>query len=126
MRKENKWLIGKYAMIIIMLSLLFIKKRDAQSIGMGIGIIIGIILITFFRFKHPEKYKSDERLEKLGSKATLWSWTATFVVVTLIYWLNYLGYINLNSTQVIGIIFWGMIITIMIFRWYFIRKPDVK
>ncbi len=126
MEKATKWLIGKFVIIVIMLALLLIKKRDAQSFGVAIGMIVGIVAITFFRFKNPEKYKSDERLEKLGSRATLWSWTITFIVVISIYWLEYLEFISLTATHIITIVFWTMVITIILFRIYFIRKSDVK
>ena len=37
-----------------------------------------------------EKYQTDERLKKLSSYAVAWSWTISLMVVTFIYWLNYL------------------------------------
>ena len=124
MKTEHKWLVGKIALIAAMLSLLLLKRTDPEAIGMSIGVIAGIIVILFFRLRNPEKYKSDERLEKLSSKATLWSWTVTFFIVISIYWLNYLGYISMTGTLTIALIFWVMIITIMVFRLYLLRKPE--
>ncbi|MBW2975799.1 hypothetical protein KY366_08840 [Candidatus Woesearchaeota archaeon] len=126
MGKENKWLIGKILLISVMLAMLLIKKNDPQSIWMASGIIAGIIIIAFFRFKHPERYRSDERLERLGSRAALLSWTSTFILVTFLYWMDYLGFISLTATQLITSVFWMMIITIMGFRFYLLRKPDIR
>ena len=126
MKKEHMWLVGKFVVILIMLALLFVKKQDAQSIGIGVGVIVGMIVISFFRIKYPDRYKSDERLERLSGKATLWSWTASFIIVILLYWLSYLEYINLSGTLLISIIFWAMVISIVSFRIYLLRKGDVK
>ena len=126
MEKGTKWLIFKATLILVMLGLMFFKEINEQLITIAISMIMVMILITFLRFKYPEKYKKDERLEKLSAYAVSWSWTVSLMIVTFVYWLNYLDYISLTADQIITIIFLTMVITIVLFRIYFMRKADIR
>ena len=121
-RKELKWLGVKIVLIVILLALLLFKDRSPETLSIAAGIIIVVLLITFLRIKNPEKYKSDERLEKLSSKATAWSWLLTLVLVTVLYWLQTLEYVALTGTGIISLVFFVMVISQVWFRIYFFKK----
>lgn len=126
MEKYTKWLIVKIVLIVVLLALAFIKDINETTISIGISMIMVLFIISFLRFRHPEMYKTDERLERLSAKAVSWSWTVSLIVVAFVYWLNYLGYIGLTADQIILGIFLVMVISIIVARIYFLRKPDVK
>ena len=121
MKKENKWLVFKIFLIVVMLALALFKGLNETTISIAISMLMVLILITFLRFKYPEKYKTDERTEKLSAYSVSWSWMVSLVVVTFIYWLNYLQYINLAAETIILIIFLTMVISIIVSRIYFFK-----
>jgi len=116
----------KYILIFVMLALLFFKRSDPASIGMGIGVITGIFVILFFKSKYPEKYRSDERLERLSDKSESWSWKITLFLSIFLYWLDYLEFIELSAKLMISIIFWVMVASIIGARLYLFRRPDIR
>lgn len=115
----------KFGLIVVMLGLLIFQRPDAQSISISISIVMTMLLVTFFRLKNPEKYKVDERMMKLSGYATSWSWMITLVVVTLLYWNNYIGMFEISSGAVITTVFLVMVISIVALRAYFLRKGDI-
>jgi hypothetical protein len=125
MRKETKWLIAKIVLIVILLGLFLFKDRSPEAISIAVSIVMAMLLITFLKSKNPERYKSDERLEKLSSRATAWSWTLTLILVTVLYWLQSLEYIALTGTGIITLVFFVMVISQIWFRIYFFKKGMV-
>jgi hypothetical protein len=121
-KKEIKWLLVKIVLIVILLALLLFKDRSPQAISIAVSILMVMVLITFFRLRNPEKYKSDERLEKLSSRATAWSWLLTLILVTVLYWLQSLEYIAITGTGIITLVFFVMVISQVWFRLYFFKK----
>ena len=53
----------------------------------------------------------DERTRKLGARAVSFSWIITFVAVNLFYWINYFKVVDLNLSQVLGLLFFIMILS---------------
>ena len=84
-----------------------------------------IVILTLFRRKHPETYRKDERTIKLGAYGTSWSWMLTFIFVALLYWGDYVKLIQIPASAALGLVFFFMTVTMIAFRWYYLRKGDI-
>jgi hypothetical protein len=78
--------------------------------------------ITLMKRKYPEKYHKDEMTKKIGAYTASWSWMITLLVVTFLFWFDYLGMMPLSASQVILIVFITMISTVIVFRAILMRR----
>ncbi len=124
-RSEIYWTIFKVVLIAIMLALLLFKKRDTATISVALSIVMTLIILLYLKSKNKERYIKDERTIRLSGYAVSWSWFVTLVVVTMLYWNDYIGLVNISAKSLITTIFLVMVISISFFRFYFFRKPDV-
>ncbi len=125
MKSYVKWLVVKAVLIAVMLALLLARNFDAASISVSAWMLVAVVIIFAYSLRHPERQRKDERTEWLSSHAASWSWMITLVVVTMLFWLDYTGWASLTGSQTVSAIFAVMVITIISFRWYFMRKGDV-
>lgn len=86
-----------------------------------------VFLATAFKlFRSGELPDRDERTKKLAAYGITYSWLFTLVVMTILIWVDYFGLFELTVKGVLGILFFFMIISANVFRWYFMRKGDVE
>jgi apolipoprotein N-acyltransferase len=120
MKTKNEMIRWVLVAIMILLAAIYKSPEDALYIGISIAIIV--VLVTYRRKKDPEKDIVDERMKKLGSTAAAYSWTATFVMVSIFYWFYYLKIVEMPGEVAVALIFAFMAATLMIFRFYLNRK----
>jgi len=92
-------------------------------------IVIGVVLIAngVYRYiRYGELPERDERTRKINAFATAYSWWTTMVFIAIIMWLNHFSIVNLNSTQILGLILFVMGATAVLFKWYLMRKGDIE
>jgi len=131
MKKEiknaKKMLLVKILIIFTMLgSMLYFRGANSASISVASSIVAVAVITTIIRWKKPEAYKKDERTVKLSSYAGTWSWYVSLLVVTALFWTNYLGLLEWGVNDILSIIFFTMTATILGFRFYFMRRGDVQ
>ncbi len=119
---DLKWLVFKAAMIGVMLALLLWRSFDQMSITVSMSIVVTIAAIMLMRKKYPERYRKDEMTRKIGTYSASWSWMITLVVVTFLFWFDYLGMMPLSASNVILIVFVTMVSTVIVFRAVLMRK----
>ncbi len=49
----------------------------------------------------------------------------TFVFVAVLYWGDYIGIFDMPASTVLGLVFFFMTVTMIAFRWYYLRKGDI-
>ncbi len=125
MLNGNKAIFAKIIFGVVVISLLLWNGVNEVTISAAASILAVIILASFIRKRHPERYQKDERISKLSAYASTWSWFFTFMLVAILFWVDYLKIIEMTPTMVIGIIFAFMAGSVMIFKWHFMRKGDV-
>lgn len=126
-KNAKKMLLVKILIIVAMLgSMLYFRGSDSASISVASSIVIVVVLTTAIRWKKPDAYKKDERTLKLSSYAGTWSWYVSLLVITALFWTNYLGLLEWTVNDVLSVMFFTMIATIIGFRFYFMRKGDVE
>lgn len=126
MKNERKSEIIRLALVGMAVSLLFWGRGDPASITISVNITAIIVVMSFFRRRYPEKYIRDERTKKLGAYAVSWSWQLSYMLVAVLILADYLGYFSMPAGALLGVIFFFMTATMLIFRWYFLRKEDIE
>ncbi|GEM_PF-3833595 len=126
MKQKTKINTIRLALASAIIGLLAWKGSTTVNIAIGLNIVIIMALITYTRKKYPERYMKDERTNKLSAYAASWSWMITFITVTILFWIDYVKYIEFSASQMINIIFWLMLLSLMIARWVVFTKGDAE
>lgn len=131
------WTKKEYPLIVVWIILIlyllidsvfrnqFTKYEQTWTTYMGLFyfFIIVLLVISGFIFFRKKEIPADERTKKIKYKAKHHSWDVTYVLVivlTVIAHLLQLTYIQLGLLIILS-----MIITQLIFVWYFSIKGDV-
>ncbi len=125
MENDNLWLVFKVTMIAVMLSLLLWFRFDQMSITISASIFLSMAAIMMMRKRYPERYRKDERTQKVSAYAASWSWMVTLLVVTFLFWFDYLGMNIFTAGQTITVVFLTMVASIIAFRIIAFRRGDL-
>ncbi len=128
--------LEKYIKISYTLALAFIMAgialvamfKEYQQVGISLINIGSIILfVTFIRAK---RYRSgpvkDERTIKIGAYGLSYSWLITFILISILFWVEEFELAQITVKQVLAILMFTMIITAKGIQWYLFRKGDVE
>ncbi|MEA3343993.1 MAG: hypothetical protein U9Q92_07580 [archaeon] len=89
------------------------------------GTIMAVIGVIHYN-KFGAGLTQDERTRKLGSRALSYSWLITFVMLNIIFWIDYLNIIKITLSQGLGIILFTMVLSAGILQWILKRKGIVN
>lgn len=117
------------AVILILIGIfLVVTYNDYQTQGIGFinaGSIA--ILITFIKARRYRKGPiKDERTVKMGAYGLSYSWLITFILISLLFWIDLFDIVHLTVKQILAILMFTMIITAKGIQWYLFRKGDVE
>ena len=127
--KTDKIVMGSGIALCIGAIALLMTLRNMDIVIFLALIIVGVIcLITAFSkyLGYRENPKTDERTRKLSAFATTYSWFITFVLVNILFLLDYFGRLTINVSQTLGLIFFVMLLTMAGITMYFKRKGYVE
>ena len=88
-------------------------------------LVAGVIsLITGFSkyLGYRESPRTDERTRKIGAFAATYSWFTTFVLINILFLLNYFGRLTITVSQVLALLFFVMLVTMLGMNMYFKQK----
>jgi hypothetical protein len=115
--------------ILILAGIFFtVFFKDNSSVPV-ILIVMGMIVfvISAFRlFRQGDLPDRDERTKKLAAYGITYSWLFTLVLITILYWVEFLDLAELTSEAILGILLFFMLISANVFRWFFMQKGDVE
>ncbi|MFO7793274.1 MAG: hypothetical protein R6W73_09920 [Candidatus Saliniplasma sp.] len=84
-----------------------------------------IIITTVLKYTAYGEITHDERTRKLGSAALSFSWFLTFILVNIIFWIDYFDLIELTVAQTIGLILFFMVLSGSVLQWIYKKKGDL-
>jgi len=123
---KDNLLMLKVGVIVAMAALLLLLVGITEAtLSVSFTMIMVLLILVIFKTKNPGLYSKDERTIKLSSFAASWSWMVTIIVVSLLFWIEYTGVIQLTSYEMIAYIFITMVGSIVAFRFYFMHMGDV-
>jgi|GEM_PF-230954 len=127
-KKEYKYklALGVVLMLAGILSAAFFEVNASIPIFL-ITMGLTMFVITAFRhFRQGDLPDRDERTKKLAAYGITYSWLLTLVLITVLYWVEFLGLAELTAGATLGILLFFMIASANVFRWYFMQKGDVE
>jgi len=88
---------------------------------------LALIVISVVRgIRYGDMPERDERTKKLSAYGVSYSWFFTLVFLAVLFWVDYFNVLKLTVTQVIGVVYFVMIVTAISFQGYYKRKGDVE
>jgi hypothetical protein len=109
---------------IFMIALQLINAQVSSSI-LSIGITI-IIIAIFRKIRKKTMPEKDERIKKLSMYGLGYSWITTFLVITIFFWFDYFGFVNITTQQYYSVLLITMILSAIVFQKFLYIKGDVQ
>ncbi|MDD5348233.1 MAG: DUF2178 domain-containing protein [Candidatus Omnitrophica bacterium] len=81
-------------------------------------------IVFYWKMKKGVKVVRDERVDRVARKASSWSWWFSYVLIALLFWVQYLKLYPLTVDLVLGIMFYFMIATYIVAQWFINRSPN--
>jgi len=123
---KNRLTLGFLVMLFgIFLEYMFEIDKIITIVLINSGAIL-VIYNLYYHIKYREVPSKDERIRKIANAGLAYSWVITFLIITAIFWIDYFNWFEITVQQVVGIIYFGMIISALIFQTYFKRMGDVE
>ncbi len=121
----------KYRMIagvlLVLLGLSLQLQGFSSIISIPVMVAGMLFLVTAVRiYREGDSPRGDERTRKLGAFASAYSWFSVLMLACLLFWVDYLDLAELSVQHVLGLVIFFMIATLVLFRWYFVRKGDAR
>lgn len=122
--------IGYTLAIILMIAGIFIIGYYEENIMTGISLLnTGSILffVIYLRFKRAQKGPfKDERTVKIGAYGLSYSWLITFILISILFWVEATGMAQMTVKGVMAILMFTMIVSAKGIQWYLFRKGDIE
>jgi hypothetical protein len=128
LQKGYKYKLTLGAILILAGIFFTVFFKDNSSVPV-ILIVMGMVVfvISAFRlFRQGDLPDRDERTKKLAAYGITYSWLFTLVLITILYWVEFLDLAELTSEAILGILLFFMLISANVFRWFFMQKGDVE
>jgi len=87
--------------------------------------IFAVGMVMYWRMKKGQKVIRDERVNRVAQKASSWSWFLSYVLITILFWVQYLKLYALTVELVLGLMFYFMVFSYIICQWYLNRQPNL-
>lgn len=123
---KKKLTLGVFLTLVGILSAAFFEVDSSIPIFLIIMGMVIFIMTSFRLFRQGDLPDRDERTKKLATYGITYSWILTLVLITVLYWVEFLGLAELTAETILGILLFFMIISANAFRWYFMQKGDVE
>lgn len=101
-------------MLLVFLGIFFQVSRLAQGIIPLVFMNSGTILVVIAVISH-NRYGAgitqDERTRNIGARALAYSWLLTFVLVNILFWIDYTDVFEISASGVLGILLFTMVLS---------------
>lgn len=109
---------------MFMIARQIIDAKISSSI-LSIGVTM-IIIAVFRKLRKKTMPEKDERIKKLSMYGLGYSWIVTFLVITIFFWFDYFGFVNISTQQYYSVVFVTMILSAVAFQTFLYKKGDVE
>ncbi len=95
----------------------------------GVLITAGIIMLVVTSaklLKTGEGPQQDERTRRIGAWGLSYSWFTTFLLLFVLFWIDYLELLRLDARAVLLVVAMAMALSARLFQWHFFSKGDVE
>lgn len=113
---------------ILMISGLILMVTKTMNDILAIFMLFGIVafLTNFFNYVGMDKKAKDERIRKIGTYATTYSWNITLVFVTFLVITMYWAQNIHNPLELMGVVIFVMVATMLVSNTILSRIGDIE
>ncbi|ABR54230.1 putative hypothetical protein [Methanococcus vannielii SB] len=123
---KTRLILGFLTMLFgIFLEYMFEIDKLITIVLINLGAIL-VVYNLYYHIKYREIPSKDERIRKTANAGLAYSWVTTFLIITLIFWIDYFKWLEITIQQVIGLIYFVMIISALLFQTYFKKMGDIE
>jgi hypothetical protein len=101
-------------MTLVFLGIFFqvsnLAKGVIPLIFMNAGTILIVIAVIAYN-KYGAGITQEERTRALSARALCYSWLLTFVLVNVLYWVDYTSVLKYEASHILGIILFTMVLS---------------
>lgn len=128
LRNGDKYKLASGILLMLagILSTAFFEDDSSFPVILIVMGMVIFIMTSFRLFKRGNLPDRDERTKKLAAYGITYSWLFTLVLITILYWVEFLGLAEFTSEAILGILLFFMLISANVFRWFFMQKGDVE
>lgn len=117
--------IGSAILVIVALALIIGKTmNDYLAVGMLLGAMI--FLSSFLQYIGMEKPARDERVRKIGTLSTTYSWYVTLIFVCFLLVTGYWSGVPRTPAELLGVTIFVMVVTMLGINTYLNWRGDVE
>lgn len=113
--------------VILMISGLILMATKTMTDLLAIFMLLGVaaFVTNFFNYLGLDEKAKDERLRKIGTYATTYSWNITLVFVSFLVITMYWAQNIHNPLELMGVTIFVMVATMLIANTILRRKGDI-
>jgi len=87
--------------------------------------IFAVGVVFYLRMRKGDRKIRDERVNRVAEKASAWSWFASYALIALLFWVQYLKLFPLTVEMVLSIMFYFMVGSYLVAQAYLNRQPNI-
>ncbi len=121
-------LVSGLAITLLFLLLMVVNPNSAGTVSFQAGLTFGIILLFIAGIRLRKRKDSeiqDERTKKIGTYGISCSWYLTYLIIIILFWATYTGFITISTSTLFLILILVMPVSNAVFQWYYSQKGDV-
>ncbi len=113
------------ACITAVLIVVFNQGQDVTPL-LFMWLIIGIIIFWTVLKRRNTDVINDERTRALSNKSVAYSWWFNYVLISLLLWFDYSGFMVLSTMQFGGVLMFSMLISNSLIKRYLLSKGEAE
>ncbi|MFA6328224.1 MAG: hypothetical protein WCY41_02145 [Candidatus Micrarchaeia archaeon] len=92
---------------------------------LAVGGLVGAIIIAFSFYRRKSGVVlNDERTIAIHNRAAMYSWWVSYVMIAVLFWFDYSGYMKLTAIQFGGVILFTMLLSQLFIKRYLLYRGD--
>ncbi|MHC1582303.1 MAG: hypothetical protein ACXQT5_04835 [Candidatus Syntropharchaeia archaeon] len=120
MKEEHRLIIG--VGMFLTSTALEIFWSDIDDLVITILMVGSITLIVSVVYRHVRYRELPEREDQAKTLAIVHSWWITMIFMAVIIWFYHLDLLDITPTEVLGLVFFVMVLSALIFWMYFGKR----
>jgi uncharacterized membrane protein len=113
------------ACITAVLIVVFNQGQDITAL-LFMWLIIGVMIFWTVMKRRTTEVINDERTRALSNKSAAYSWWFNYVLISLLLWFDYSGFMVLSAMQFGGILMFSMLISNSLIKRYLLSKGEAE
>jgi len=127
--KNKLWRQAPFILASIMIAAVVVVVLNSQGgpslPGLAIGGLVGAIIIALALYRRKKGVVlNDERTIAIHNRSMAYSWWVSYLMIAILFWFDYSGYMKLTAIQFGGAILFTMLISHALIKRYLLSKGD--